>query len=214
MSFDWLLLSDSVRGPSHWADCFRSTFQPCIHKTSPDFRGFPRVSPFTCWRCYPLCRADPLLGLSAPRNCNQYDDCCLCAHSVCRLQQAEADAPKSHAGCATVPPPNSPEGELFGLAATASNQILCAHSVCRLQQAEADAPKSHAGCAAMSPPNSPEGELFDFTATNDWPSLLHSFGLVTSASQGHRPKIALWRRMQPGKIPNRIRPRPYRTSFP
>lgn len=38
-------------------------------KPAPDFRGFPRVSPFTCWRCYPLCRADPLLGLSAPRNC-------------------------------------------------------------------------------------------------------------------------------------------------
>jgi hypothetical protein len=38
-------------------------------KPVSDSRGFPRVSPFTCWRCYPLCRADPLLGLSAPSNC-------------------------------------------------------------------------------------------------------------------------------------------------
>jgi hypothetical protein len=42
----------------------------------------------------------------------------LCAHPACRLQQAEADAPKSHAGYATDPPPNSPEGELLGFTAT------------------------------------------------------------------------------------------------
>lgn len=41
MSFDWLLLSDSVRGPSHWADCFCSAFQLCIHKTSPRLQGIP-----------------------------------------------------------------------------------------------------------------------------------------------------------------------------
>jgi hypothetical protein len=42
----------------------------------------------------------------------------LCAHPVCRLQQAEADAPKSHAGYAADRLPNSPEGELFDFTAT------------------------------------------------------------------------------------------------
>jgi hypothetical protein len=41
-----------------------------------------------------------------------------CAHPVCRLQQAEADAPKSHAGHATARPLSTSEEELFGFTAT------------------------------------------------------------------------------------------------
>jgi hypothetical protein len=92
-------------------------------------------------------------------------------------------------------PPLPKESRLISLQQP-GNHTLCDHPVCQLQQAEADAPKSHAGYATDRPPDSPEEESLGFTATDDWQSLLHSSGLTTSASQGHRPQIAHQRKIQ------------------
>jgi hypothetical protein len=55
-----------VRGPNRRTSCFHLAFQPCFRNASPSTSGVsPHASPFTCWWYYPLCRADPLLGLPA-----------------------------------------------------------------------------------------------------------------------------------------------------
>jgi len=147
MSFDWLLLSDSVRGPSHWADCFCSAFQRCIHKTSPDFRGFPRVSPFTCWRCYPLCRADPLLGFLLPGTANQYMIAAFVLIPFANSSKLKL-TPRNHTpDLPQLNRPTRPKESWLISPQQPGNQVLCDHPVCQLQQAEADAPKSHAGFA-------------------------------------------------------------------
>jgi hypothetical protein len=62
MPVDWLLLSDSVRGPSRRADCFRSAFQPRIHKTNLRLQGFP-----SCESVHLLAVLPALQGRSSSR---------------------------------------------------------------------------------------------------------------------------------------------------